>query len=201
MAWRGLGLVLALAALTRPSATARAAEPIAEPAAAAQAPAENAVYVEAFGSGMVPSVNYARHVGDVIVRGGLGYWRGSESSTSGSTRYSYASVPLTGAAPIGHGPLRLEIGGGITFLHMTFAGDGTTAGLPGLRVADSVSAWLPMVTAMFGVRYAPPGAGLTAALTFTPVLAVLANAEVIGAERGTTVAFLPWGGASIGYQF
>jgi hypothetical protein len=198
MASRGRRLVVALVLFAVPSAIARAAEP----ATVVPTPAENAVYLELFGSGVVPSINYARHVGAATVRAGLGYWGGSESSNSGTSRYSYTSVPLTGAVPIGRGPVRLEVGGGISFVHMTFISDGTaSSGLPGLRVADSVSAWLPMVTGLLGIRYSPAGAGLTAALTFTPVFAVLSNAEVIGADRGTTLSFLPWGGGSIGYQF
>jgi hypothetical protein len=117
------------------------------------------------------------------------------------TRYAYTSVPLTGTVPIGHGRVRLEVGGGITFVHMSFSGDGTPTGILGLRSSDSVSAWLPFVTVLVGLRYAPPGSGVTAALAFTPVLAVLNNAEVIGGDRGTTLAFMPWGGGSLGYQF
>jgi len=111
-------------------------------------------------------------------------------------------VPVTGVVPIGHGPLRLELGGGVSFVQMTFTGDGgNLTGIPGLRAGEAVSAWLPMITALVGVRYSRPGPGVTAGLSFTPVLAVLSHADVIGADHGTTLAFMPWGGGSIGYQF
>ena len=193
MAWRGRELVI-WAALACAPAVARAAE-----SGSAPPPANHAVYAEVFGSGIVPSINYAHRIGDANLRAGLGYWSSLDSDDQ--SRWTYVTIPLTGVVHIGRGPIRLEVGGGMSFVHLTVIGAGTPSGFPLRPIAQPTSSWLPMVTGLIGLRYSPHGAGLTAGLSFTPVLAVLANAEVIGADRGTTLSFLPWGGGSIGYQF
>src|SRR5215468_1207969 len=110
-AWKG-GLALVLTWLACRAAVAAAGDPSADGPPLALPRADNAIYAGVFGSGIVPlSLNYGRRVGAADVRAGLGYWTGSETSNAATSRYSYFSVPLSGAVPIGHGPLRLEVGG------------------------------------------------------------------------------------------
>jgi hypothetical protein len=145
--------------------------------------ANNALYVELLGAGIIYSVNYDRRIGDLALRAGLGYWSLSSgtSSTGGSASASWVGVPLSVSYNIGSLKHSFEVGAGVTIHH--FSG---SASAPG--VESSGSGTLVFGHAIFGYRYQPPQTGFFLRAGFSPIV-------------GSGGQFLPWPHCGLGATF
>lgn len=117
--------------------------------------AENTVYVEGLGAGLLYSVNYERLViEDLAVRGGFGYWSATVSAGDASSSSSVLTLPVT-ASYLGIGSKKhiLELGGGMTFAIFSGAANSGLASASG----DGMSI---LTDALLGYRLHPvDGAG------------------------------------------
>ena len=91
--------------------------------------ANNAVYVEGLGPGILYSINYERSLSDFALRVGFGYVSVSATSNSGSTQTqasaSIITVPITlSYLGVGSKTNIFELGVGATILH---AGEGASS--------------------------------------------------------------------------
>ena len=146
----------------------RAAPAIADAPARPQPPGEeertanNAVYIEGLGAGLLYSINYERSFSDFAVRVSFSYWSVSATSTNadGSTRddasASVITVPVT-LSYLGIGSKRniFELGAGATVLYVGAGGtsiDGDSSG-------NSNSSTVVLPDALVGYRYMPPDGG------------------------------------------
>ncbi len=145
----------------------------------------NVVFFEAFGNGLLYSVNYERLVAPLHVglRAGASYFSYRVARESASGNFTIASFPLVASYYVGRGHHRLELGLGGTILHVGVSRDSTGTSFAGAGTGLGVA-----VTAVVGYRYFPRARGITFGIGFTPL---------VRAEKG----FLPWGGANVGYVF
>jgi hypothetical protein len=142
--------------------------------------AQNSIFVEAFGSGLLYSVNYDRIIRDRFsVRIGLGYL--SDHVFGPGHSWSMLSIPLMGNLLLGRTSHRLELGAGVTFVRSLGENDEVGSNDPTRSEVTVVA------TANVGYRYCPTDGGFNFRAGFTPLL----NAS----------GFLPWGGISLGYGF
>jgi hypothetical protein len=118
--------------------------------------ADNAVYVEGGGAGLLYSINYERRFGDTAARVGLGYLAlGSETDSSSVTfgkteTESFIAVPVTVSyLGIGSPKDMCELGAGAAVYHR---GGGTFGG-------DTDAATTVMPNALAGYRHQPPAGG------------------------------------------
>ena len=169
-------LSVALCCLALAPASARA-----EPAR----DANNSLYLELGGSGVVYSLNYERFVrDDVSLRVGFGYVSLQGADIDGGTvtaDIALLTVPVTVSyLGIGAGSHRLELGAGALYADITGAtsSDGAKAFGSGSGVVG---------TAIAGYRYVRAGGGLTFRAAFTPLFG----------EGG----FQPWAGVVLGYSY
>ena len=97
------GLVAATAlVMVAPSANAQRAKP-----------AQNSIYLELGGSGVIYSMNYERMVSKIGVRAGFSYLSVTGAGSGGSAKVSATGIPLTMSyLGIGHNN-KLELGGGL----------------------------------------------------------------------------------------
>lgn len=156
----------------------------ADPAALTK-PAQNAVFFEAFGSGILYSVNYQRVLDAVPIglRAGVSFITYKVSSAQGSGNLVFATLPLLVSYFIGPPRHKLELGLGVTPLYFSASSDATGTKFDGPGTGLGVS-----LSGLVGYRYVPDGRGVSFGAGFTPLLR---------APKG----FLPWGGASLGYAF
>lgn len=159
------------------------AAPPPEPAEPART-AANAVFFEAFGSGLLYSVNYERIVDawDLGFRGGVSYFTYSVSSYGRSGNLSILTLPLTASYYLGSARHKLQLGLGATVIYSMPSTDSQGTEFGGERAGLGVAA-----SAVVGYRYLPPHGGVTFGAGFTPLL------------RPSRA--LAWGGASVGYAF
>lgn len=156
--------------------------------------AQNVVFGEIGGNGVLYSVNYERLFGDsgFSARIGFSYMaisfggttidaNGRATTVSAST--SWVTVPLLANYYVGGVRNKLHLGLGFTMLIVTAnASEGALFG--------SVSGFLPCPTAVLGYRYLPPDGGFAFSVGFTPFLFPSSNRP-----------FLPWGGLGFGGVF
>lgn len=146
--------------------------------------ANNAVYLELGGNGLLYSLNYERVLpSDVAFRGGFGYLSVSATAGDGSGNASVLMIPLTFSyLGIGGGSARFELGAGATFARFSASassgfGDDIKAG-----------AFVPVPTGIVALRLAPPGGGFNFKLAYTPFW----NGDI---------GFFHWGGLALGAGF
>ncbi|HEX9622145.1 MAG TPA: hypothetical protein VF989_18495 [Polyangiaceae bacterium] len=151
--------------------------------------ANNSIYIEGLGPGLLYSLNYDRAFNDLAVRIGFGYLSLSASAVdeNGVTtaNASIITVPLT-ASYIGIGETHVfEVGGGVTLMHFG-------AGISAPGVDDSTaSATVAVGTLIIGYRLQPKDGGFNFRVGVSPLLG-------IGAD---SFGFLPWPYLSLGGTF
>jgi hypothetical protein len=148
--------------------------------------ANNAIYLELGGSGVIYSVNYERMISKMGVRAGFSYLSVNGAAVSGgsvsSAKVSATGVPLTMSYLGIGGNNKLELGGGVLF--EKFSGQASWG--PGQDV--KAGAVVPMATFIMGYRYQPRNGGFNFRIAFTPVY-------------HPDLGFWPWGGMSFGVSF
>ncbi len=147
--------------------------------------AENAVFLELGGNGLVYSINYERIFGDsdFSVRVGLSYISLSASNSSTSAKLNLVTVPVLGNYYVGGRDHKLQLGAGLTF----FYASGNTGSNDGLV---SFSGLVPAPTVAIGYRYLPAKGGFTFFIGFTPFI-IPGNNKIVQ----------PWAGMSFGGAF
>ena len=115
-------------------------------------PAQNGLFLEGLGPGILYSVNYERLViDDMAVRVGFSYWSVSASVSSGSSSAEASASFFTLPVTVTYVGVRgLEVGGGMTLMHAS--GAGSTVG-----ASASGSGFAPLGTALVGYRSHPVG--------------------------------------------
>jgi hypothetical protein len=135
--------------------------------------ANNAVYVEGLGPGILYSINYERSLSDFALRVGFGYVSVSATSNSGSTQTqasaSIITVPITlSYLGVGSKTNIFELGVGATILH---AGEGASSIDTDSSATASGSATVVLPHAVVGYRYMPPGGGFLFRVGISPIFA------------------------------
>jgi hypothetical protein len=186
---------------TSPPAAPAAAAPSAEaPAPAPPVEAEeertanNALYLEGLGPGLLYSVNYDRTFGDFAGRVGFGYISVSVTATSStgaeqsSASASIFTIPLTlSYLGIGTKKNMLELGLGATILH---AGAGATTINTSSSSTANGSATLVLPDAIVGYRFQPPHGGFLFRAGLSPIIFASGSLPV-----------LPWPYVALGGTF
>jgi hypothetical protein len=148
--------------------------------------ANNAVFLELLGNGLVYSINYERLFGDsnFSVRLGFSYISIGASGGSASSSVSMITIPVMGNYYVGGRNHKLQLGAGVTFLDFSAsAGSNST-------FVGTVSGFAPAPTLAIGYRYIPARGGFTFFVGFTPFI-IPGNDKVL----------FPWGGMSFGGVF
>jgi hypothetical protein len=190
---------------TAPSTAAPSSTPAVAPSGASsreapaqQAPpadgertANNAVYVEGLGPGLLYSINYERSLSDFALRVGFGYVSVSASSNSGSGQTqataSLITVPITlSYLGVGSKTHIFELGAGATILHV---GEGASSIDTSSSATASGAATVVLPHAVLGYRYMPPGGGFLFRVGVSPIFA------------GDAIAVLPWPYLALGGVF
>jgi hypothetical protein len=201
------GLLVASSAWADPQPSAPPATPApaaAPPAAEAPAPplpvdaeeertANNALYLEGLGPGLLYSIDYDRTFGDFAGRVGFGYLSVSVSSgssngtTQATSSASIFTIPIT-LSYLGVGTKRnmLELGLGATILH---AGAGATTIDANSSSSANASATVVLPVAIVGYRYQPPHGGFLFRGGLSPIFA------------GSALPVLPWPYVALGGTF
>jgi hypothetical protein len=163
-----------------------------------EAPAPNAIYLEALGSGFIYSLNYERLVVDQLgVRVGFGYWwQGAEVTTSSGTTTasgSFLTVPITVSyLGLRSGRHVLELGAGMALIHLS-------GSISGLGVLSAGAGTTPVGEALIGYRIQPMGA---AGLNFrVGAMALVGQGLGLSAADPKRFVVLPWGYVSFGASF
>ena len=120
--------------------------------------AENALYVELLGPGLLYSVDYDRAFGDLSARIGIGYLSGTSSS--------FVAVPLT-ISYLGLGSKKhmFEIGAGVAIWNFS-----ANYSLLGANSNSSTSATIVAATGILGYRYQPPNGGFFLRVGLSPLI-------------------------------
>lgn len=144
----------------------------------------NVVFLQAFGNGLLYTINYEHivepwHLG---LRAGASYFTWSVSTYGGSGNLVLWSVPLVASYYVGAGAHRLQLGLGATVMYLGASSDSQHVKFEGDRAGLGVAA-----TASIGYRYVPRDHGIAFGVGFTPLL-----------RPGR---LLPWGGLDVGYAF
>lgn len=184
-------LAAPLIILAAPAATETAPPVVAEePALAAPAPpaphptAPNVVFLEAFGTGLLYSVNYERIIErwNVGLRGGVGYFTYAVSTYGSSGNLTLMTLPLVASYYLGWSKHKVQLGLGATLLYLSASSDSRGTTFDSERSGPGLAA-----TAVVGYRYLPRDSGFSFGIGFTPLL--------------RASKFLPWGGINLGYAF
>jgi hypothetical protein len=166
--------------------------------AASEQRAENSIYGEALGAGLVYSVNYERLViQDLAVRVGLSYMSFSSSVSSGSSTSSssitYMTFPIEiSYLGIGNPHHIFEVGGGVSLLYAS----GSASGL-GYESSGSGMGYLGNV--LFGYRLHPvghPGFHLRVGM-----MVFIGKGLGFSVDDPGAVGYLPWPYLSLGASF
>lgn len=142
------------------------------------------IFAEAFGSGLLYSVNYERlfdelHIG---VRGGASYFTYAVSSYGRSGNLVLVSFPVVASYYVDWRNHNLQLGLGATVLYTGVATDSQGTSFESERSGLGLAA-----SGVIGYRYIPRDGGVTFGVAFTPLV--------------RASSFLPWGGANVGYAF
>jgi len=159
----------------------------AAPQASAGPGADNQVFLELLGNGLLYSLNYEwfltawnQRFG---IRGGASFITYKISTANGAGNLVLATVPVVASWYWGPSSHKLQLGLGASALYVSAATDAT-----GQKFSSSEEGLGIAATAVIGYRYLPRDGGFTFGIGFTPLLR---------AGKG----FLPWGGASGGFAF
>jgi hypothetical protein len=163
-----------------------------------RARAENTVYVEGLGAGILYSVNYERLViEDLAVRGGFGYWSVTATAGDGTTTASSSSsamtIPVT-ASYLGVGSKKhiLELGGGMTFAFFSNAANSGAVSASG----DGMSMF---TDALVGYRLHPvDGAGFNFRVG---AMAIMGKGLSLSTNDPEAFGVIPWMYLSMGGSF
>jgi hypothetical protein len=141
------------------------------PEAPATRTANNSIYIEGLGPGILYSINYDRNFGDFAGRVGFSYigLSASSSSSSGGTEAhaSWITVPLTLTyLGIGSKKNMFELGAGVTVVHVG-AGASTFATTNAESASDSAT--LLFGNMVFGYRLQPPDGGFLLRAGLSPI--------------------------------
>jgi hypothetical protein len=150
-------------------------------AAPTERTANNALYIELLGPGLLYSLDYDRTFGPVAARVGIEYWSLSASGGSGSSSATFLSFPVT-VSYLGIGSLKhiFEIGAGA---EITYFG-GSASVLGASSSGSAVTAW---GTILAGYRYQPPDGGFFLRAGISPLIG--------------SGFFLPWPYVGLGATF
>jgi hypothetical protein len=174
-------LPLFLAPAVASSALVEAPPP---PPEAPSSRAENVVFAEVLGNGLLYSLNYERlfeswHVG---LRAGASFFTHEVSRYGSSGNLTIVTFPLVASYYLGWRAHHLQLGLGATVLYTKVAKDSQ-----GIAYESDGSGLGLAPTAVIGYRYLPQHSGISFGAGFTPLV--------------RTTSFLPWGGATVGYAF
>jgi hypothetical protein len=141
------------------------------PEAPAERTANNSIYIEGLGPGILYSLNYDRNFGDFAGRVGFSYIGLSDSSGSSSggaeAHASWITVPLTVTyLGIGSKKNMFELGAGLTVVHVG-AGGSTFATTNAKSESDSET--LLFGNMIFGYRLQPPDGGFLLRAGLAPI--------------------------------
>jgi hypothetical protein len=177
-----------------PPVAPAAPAPAAQPAAAAPAPAaeaaptertaNNALYVELGGPGLIYSLNYDRAIGPIGARIGIEYWSLSASAGGSSSSVTWLNFPIS-VSYLGIGSLKhmFEVGAGVDISYFS-AGASILGASGGSGSASAVTAW---GTIILGYRYQPPDGGFFLRAGIDPLIG--------------SGFFLPWPYVGLGATF
>jgi hypothetical protein len=188
-------------AQAEPAAPAPGAAPV---AAAAPAPAQgsqgnaaeeeqevrkanNVIFLELGGNGLVYSINYERIFGDsdFSVRAGFSYISlGASSSNTSTASVSLLTFPVLGNYYVGSANHKLQLGAGLTFMQASASAGSSSGSLV------TASGFVPAPTLVIGYRYIPAKGGFAFSVGFTPFV-------IPGNDR----VLFPWAGMSFGGVF
>jgi hypothetical protein len=146
--------------------------------------APNSIFFEAFGSGLLYSLNYERFIEkyDVGLRAGASFFTYAVSSYGSSGNLTLVSFPLVASYYLGWAKHKIQLGLGATVLYLAASSDSRG------QTFDSERSGLGLAASgVVGYRYLPRDSGFTFGVGFTPL---------IRASK-----FLPWGGINAGYAF
>jgi hypothetical protein len=179
-----------------------AAAPVAQPAPriveAPEARAENSIYAEGLGAGLVYSVNYERlAVQDLAVRVGVSYISFSATASAGSVTESARSTFMTFPIEVSYLGLGsahhiFEVGGGMALLYAS----GSASGL-GYKASASGMGFLSNI--LFGYRLHPvghPGFHLRIGM-----MVFIGKGLGFDVTDPSKVGYLPWPYLSLGASF
>lgn len=153
------------------------AQPSSAPEVEKKPLAQNGIYLEIGGNGLLYSLNYDRRFSEhVSGRVGLMIFEG-QSEQATDDRLGVAIVPVMANYLAGGGSHRLELGGGLLL---------GAAGADTEEYGNISGAGLTGVTTTFGYRYQPRGGGFTFRAGLTPFYSGRPQL---------------WGGLSLGYSF
>lgn len=189
------GSAPAIAPAANPAAdTPTTAPTVATTEGDSRARAENTVYVEGLGAGLLYSVNYERLViEDLAVRGGFGYWSATVSAGDQSSSSSAMTFPVT-ASYLGIGSKKhiLELGGGMTFAF--FSGAARSG-----AISASGSGMNFLTDALIGYRLHPvEGAGFNFRVGG---MAMMGKGLSLSTDNPEAFGVVPWLYLSMGGSF
>ena len=144
---------------------------------------QNAIYAEAFGPGLIYSINYERFISkEFTVRGGVSIFsfHGSTSQSTG------VIVPIMSNYLLGDENSKCEIGAGIDALSINGKDYGDIEPLNPPRSNSTAGV---LLIGSLGYRYQPSAGGLLFRIAATPILSPY------------TGYFIPTGGCSCGISF
>jgi len=151
------------------------APPVSATDAEEERTANNAIYLEGLGPGLLYSVNYDRSFGDFAGRVGFGYLSLSVTGTSDSgsgpvqetSSASFFTVPIT-VSYLGVGSKRnmLELGAGATIVHV---GAGASAIDAKSSTSENAAATFVFPVGIVGYRYQPPHGGFLFRAGLSPI--------------------------------
>ena len=147
--------------------------------------AVNAVFFEAFGNGLLYTVNYERIVPQLHagIRVGASYFAGDIDDSNGSGKLKFASFPIVASYYLFGPTHHLQLGLGATILYLGASTDST-----GTKFSGDAAGVGAALTGVVGYRYMPPKGWLDFGVGFTPLLR-------------PSSGLLPWGGIHLGAIF
>ncbi len=184
-------LIRTLASFAAVSAIASTAG--AQPAAD-ETPAQNTIYAEGLGAGLLYSINYERRVIDELgIRAGFGYTSFSASAGTASSKSTWLTVPITVSYLGLHSKkATFEAGGGTTLSYWSGAASS------GLSRAEG-SGLTPYVVAFVGYRLHPVKAGFNFRIGAMAIGGK--GVSFSGDKPPNEFGFIPWGYISLGGSF
>jgi hypothetical protein len=148
--------------------------------------ANNAIFLELGGNGLIYSINYERIFGDSDfgVRVGLSYISLGASSGSSSSKITMMTFPvMANYYGVGSKDHKLQLGAGVTFLSLSGSSSNGDSFV-------GASGFAPAPTLAIGYRYLPARGGFSFFIGFTPFI-------IPGGDK----VLFPWGGMSFGGIF